>query len=206
MAKLRLPLLSLEARGALGESIVFFPWKGINCARKFVIPSNPNTLPQQTQRGYITEIVDDIHLAQAHATNPLNAGDTIAYATYSRTLGKTMTWWNAIVRQAILLRQTTTSWAIFGDGLFTPGPDNMTCHLWQHPRHLGPGNVTAGNWYYGTSPTALNTMVAATVAASSIDDVIGALTTGVKYYFQFRATLAVQFLDARSGIYSGTPT
>ena len=54
MAKLHGPLFSLDARGKLGKALVYSIWKGINYARKYVIPANPNTAAQQTIRGYFT--------------------------------------------------------------------------------------------------------------------------------------------------------
>lgn len=204
MAKLRLPLLSLEARGAIGESIVFFPWKGINAARKYVIPSNPKTTPQLTQRGYITAIVADIHTAMADVASPLLLIDTTAYALYSRTLGKTMTWFNALVRQSILQKVGTLSYAVFCDGLMTPGVDKITAHVEFLEETGAPGAITAATWYYGTSPTALTSTKAATIAGNVAQDDLTALTTGVKYYVQLRPTLAVNYLGTRSGIYSAT--
>ena len=50
MAKLTAPLLSLEARGALGEAIVYFPWKGRNVARAWTKPANPRDIDQQIIR------------------------------------------------------------------------------------------------------------------------------------------------------------
>ena len=206
MAKLRLPILSLEARGAIGKSIVFFPWKGINAARKYVVPSNPKTTAQNTQRGYVTTVVARIHAAQALAADPLIAIDTIAYALYSRTLGRTMTWFNALVKQCVDQLVATNHFSIFRDGAFTPGVAAVTCHL-EFTVPLGDADtITAGTWRYGTSPTALNNSVAATVVADSVDDVIPALTPGVKYYFQFRPTLHVNHSLTRSGIYTATPT
>jgi hypothetical protein len=205
MAKLRLPLLSLEARGALGESIVFFPWKGINAARKYVIPANPRTQPQLTQRGYITDIVALVHTSQGRVANPLNAGDTIAYSLYSRTLGKVMTWFNAVVKQCIEQKVATLHYSLLKDGTFTPGVDQVTCHLSTDQEPTAPNNITAGTWHWGTSPTALNNSVAATVVAPNIDNVIAGLTTGTKYYFQFRASAHVDYLGVRSGIYFATP-
>lgn len=61
MAKVKAPLFSFGARGQLGKALVFFPWKGIDCCREYVIPSNPNTADQQTQRGYLGDAVDDYH-------------------------------------------------------------------------------------------------------------------------------------------------
>ena len=206
MAKLRLPLLSLEARGAIGESIVFFPWKGINAARKYVVPSNPKTTAQNTQRDYVTRIVAKIHDAQGLAVDPLIAIDTIAYALYSRTLGRTMTWFNAAVKQAIDQKVAAKQYLIFRDGAFTAGAGQVTCHLeMSRPYDMGV-DATAGTWNYGTSPTALNTSSAATIVADSIDNIIAGLSAGVKYYFQFRATAAAAYVGVRSGIYTATPT
>lgn len=61
MAKVKAPCFSFGARGQLGKALVFFGWKGIDCVREYVIPSNPNTADQQTQRGYLGAAVDDYH-------------------------------------------------------------------------------------------------------------------------------------------------
>lgn len=45
------PLLSIDARGQIGKAIVYSTWKGINTARKYTIPGNPNTTSQQETRG-----------------------------------------------------------------------------------------------------------------------------------------------------------
>lgn len=50
MAKLTAPLLSLEARGAIGEALVYFPWKGRNVARQWTKPANPRDIDQKLIR------------------------------------------------------------------------------------------------------------------------------------------------------------
>lgn len=57
MAKLHGPLFSLDARGQLGKALVYSIWKGLNYARKYVIPGNPNTAAQATIRGYFATAV-----------------------------------------------------------------------------------------------------------------------------------------------------
>lgn len=57
MAKLRTPLLSFGATGQLAKTLVFFAWKGIDVAREYIIPSNPQTAAQTTQRGLFTSCV-----------------------------------------------------------------------------------------------------------------------------------------------------
>ncbi|KKM06256.1 hypothetical protein LCGC14_1745880, partial [marine sediment metagenome] len=53
MAKLKGPLFSLGASGQIAKALVYFPWKGLNLVREHVVPSNPNTTGQVTQRGYM---------------------------------------------------------------------------------------------------------------------------------------------------------
>ena len=50
MAKLVGPLFSLEARGAVGEALVYFPWKGRNAVRQWTKPTNPQAHLQQVIR------------------------------------------------------------------------------------------------------------------------------------------------------------
>jgi len=49
MAKVDGPLMSLEARGKLADSIVFFPWKGRHAVRQWLKPTQPNS----TLQGYV---------------------------------------------------------------------------------------------------------------------------------------------------------
>lgn len=50
MAKVFGPLHSDGASGKLANSIVFFPWKGLNVVRKYLIPANPQTGTQGDAR------------------------------------------------------------------------------------------------------------------------------------------------------------
>jgi hypothetical protein len=63
MAKTKAPLFGLGASGQLGKAIVFGSWKGIGTAREYVKPSNPDTVPQQTQRARVTAAVTAFHAA-----------------------------------------------------------------------------------------------------------------------------------------------
>jgi len=57
MAKVKAPLLSLGASGKLGNTLVGFTWKGIKVMREYVIPANPQTADQTTQRNLFTDAV-----------------------------------------------------------------------------------------------------------------------------------------------------
>ena len=43
MAKVRAPLHSIGLRGRMADGVVFTEWRGINCLRTFVMPSQPRT-------------------------------------------------------------------------------------------------------------------------------------------------------------------
>lgn len=57
MAILRTPLLSFGASGKLARTLVYFSWKGLDVVREYVVPTNPNTASQQTQRTLFTAMV-----------------------------------------------------------------------------------------------------------------------------------------------------
>jgi len=61
MAKVKGPLFSMDARGALGSAIVFGGWKGIPWVREFFVPQNPNTDDQKAIRLIFTQGVDAWH-------------------------------------------------------------------------------------------------------------------------------------------------
>lgn len=50
MSKTTAPLLSFDARGQLGETLVYSSWKGRPYARRYVIPANPRTAAQTQTR------------------------------------------------------------------------------------------------------------------------------------------------------------
>lgn len=50
MAKTTAPLLSFSARGQIGKTMVAAKWRGVNYMRQHVIPANPQTTAQQTNR------------------------------------------------------------------------------------------------------------------------------------------------------------
>lgn len=206
MAVLKAPLLSLGASQQLGKALVFFAWKGLNVVREYVIPSNPNTTLQQTQRGYITAAVADIHAAQAHATGPLGSTDVMAYALWASVVKAATTWFNQAVKNWIDQNVAGLSGTTYRAGVVTPGANQLTLDLMTD--EVDGASITAGAVFYGTSRTALLNSQAATItpATNSINCIIPGLTTGVKYYMQFRPSAAAGWVGANSGIYYGYPT
>lgn len=204
MAKLKAPLMSLGASQQLGKALVFFGWKGLDLVREYVVPANPKTAGQVTQRGYMTDAVDHIHDHQAQASHPIDAEDIMAYAQLASTRATPRTWFNEAVKLIIDNRVLNAAYrnGTYGDGHCTPGADQLTFEAWFEFDNA----ISAGTIFYGTSKTALINTKAATVAGNKVSGVLTGLTTGVKYYVQFRATAPASTVAIRSGIYYGVPT
>lgn len=87
MAKTTGPLLSLGARGQIGKTIVASAWRGISTMRQYVIPANPRTTAQQTNRtrfAFLRELY-----------KRLPAAPRAAFDTYAK--GRQFTGMNAFV-------------------------------------------------------------------------------------------------------------
>ncbi|MBA7573111.1 hypothetical protein ES708_14906 [subsurface metagenome] len=200
MAKLKGPLFSLGASQQLGKALVFFPWKGLNVVREYVIPSNPRTAGQTTQRGYLTTMVDLVHAWQAATTHPLTALDIRALALLASVVQTATTWFNQAVKDGINQLVAGKREALFTSAVITPGTDKLDVKIW----NLGIA-PTAGKWWYGTSRSALVHSVASTHVGGSSAASITGLVTGTKYFVQFKPTLPATILGTRSGIYYGVP-
>jgi len=201
MAKLKGPLFSLGASQQIGKALVYFPWKGLNVVREYVVPSNPRTTGQNTQRGYLTELVGLIHDMQAYAAHPLAEADTMAYALWGSTYSTPRTWFNQAVKCGVDARVASKSPRIYGAGNTTPGVATLAVELYEVNAF-----TTAGVFKYGTSKTAMIHSQASVHAVNKISATLAGLTAGIKYYWQFEATAPASQTLNKSGIYYGTPT
>lgn len=203
MAKLKGPLFSLGASQKLGDALVYFPWKGLNVVREYVIPANPNTTKQQTQRGYLRAAVAMIHLCQGLAANSFAAADAQSYALLGSLEPTPRTWFNTICRQWLKQKVAGLLPILMTGGSCTPGSLKLTLKMaWR----TESSDISNGNIYWGTSKSALINILACTAGALLAGKDIPGLTKGVKYYCQFRPTLPVGFIGSDSGIWYGTPT
>lgn len=73
MAKVNGPLLSFGAEGKIGDTIVFAKWKGIDYARQYVKPANPQTVAQQANRTRFAFLREMYKLAPAQVRLPWQA-------------------------------------------------------------------------------------------------------------------------------------
>jgi len=200
MAKLKAPLLSLGASGAIGKSIVFFNWKGLDVAREYVVPSNPQSTDQTTQRGYLSAAIVLLRTCQGHAVFPLNEKDTVAYALWGSTYATPRTWFNQFVKNFVDQNVAALAGNCFSGATVVEVADEVDVDVYN-----GTGDITAGVCKYGTSKTALINSQNLVVAGQKLTADVAGLTTGQKYYFQFEATAPASCVGQKSGIFYGTP-
>jgi len=198
VAKLKGPLFSLGASQQLGKALVFFGWKGLDVVREYVIPSNPKTSGQTTQRGYLTEAIRLLRIAQAVPNYPLNEGDRSAYALWASVVQPATTWFNQVCRNVMDQMVLGRIGRVFRNITIVPGTDKLDITGNYHALA-----ITGGNFVYGTSKTALISTKAAVLLPTSITGSLTGLTTGVKYFWQFVATAPSDAVGVKSGIYYG---
>jgi len=198
MAKLKAPLLSLGPSGQIGKAIVYFPWKGLDLAREYVVPSNPKTSGQTTQRGYVSQAVESIHGAQGWAAHLLDETDIMAYALLGSTYKTPRTWFNQAVKMIVDQLVAGKHPILYSDGSTTPGVTELDVAITQVSAY-----ATAGNFHYGTSKTSLINSIAGGLVAQTWSITITGLTAGVKYFWQFKPTAPADSIGGNSGIYYG---
>ncbi len=210
MGKLKGPLFSLGASGQLAKTLVFFGWKGLNVVREYVIPANPKTALQVTQRGYMTAAVAMVHTAQARAVTALTSADQVAYAALASAKGKIMTWFNQACKLWVDVKVAGDVPIVYTSGA-VGNTTTTTIQVGIYLNEETGSQLAAGKFYFGTSKTNLiNSSVATIVAGAEANiaaaDLSAFLTAGVKYYWQFRPDSGDPCEGADSGIYNFVAT
>ena len=129
MAKLRGPLFSLSASGAIAKTLVYFGWKGLKVVRQWVMPTNPDTDAQKIQRAYLTAAVAKIHAVMIQAAHALIADDKAAYAALASIFATPRTWFNQICKMWLDVKVATFTPVIYAD----MDIDQRRTGLWLHP-------------------------------------------------------------------------
>lgn len=147
MAKLTAPLFSFSARGQLAKTLVYSGWKGIDDVRSYVVPANPRSAGQLTQRGYFTDGVDLWH------NLGLSADDVEAWNRAANVLPRPQSGFNAFVASVISLRLAGFNVAAlamgFNGGIADSGAGQVDYTIEED------GSAISVNFEWGYSPTSL---------------------------------------------------
>jgi len=195
MAKLKAPLLSFGASGQLAKAVVYFPWKGINAVREYVVPANPKSTAQVAQRGHLEDAVDEWHGAT------YTASDVTAWNRYAGVLEKIMSGFNAMVRAFINESILGNTWErVHKVTTSVVGAESFDVHVFK----AEGGNTPVCR--YGTRKTHFPDSQA--IGPDGVDQwhtTIAGLTKDTLYYFYIDVgTTATDY--GRTGIYSQRTT
>lgn len=195
MAKLKAPLLSLGASGAIGKALVFFPWKGINAVREYVVPANPKTAGQIAQRGHLEDAVDEWHGAD------YTASDVTAWNRLAGVAAKIMSGFNRMCQEFINEIILGNVWCrLYGVTVPVVGANNIDAWC----KKVSGGN--APTIHYGTRKTHFpGSEVCVDQFGDSWRGRLLGLSADTLYYFYFSVgTSETDF--ARTGIYQQRTT
>lgn len=147
MAKLVAPLFSFSARGQLAKSLVYSGWKGIDDVRSYVVPANPRSSGQQTQRGFFTDGVSMWH------DLGLTADDIEAWNRQANAEPRPQSGFNAFVASSINLQVagiTAAAQAMgFNGGIADSGAGQVDFTVEED------GSAVGVTFFWGYTPTAL---------------------------------------------------
>lgn len=144
MAKVTAPLFSFGARGKLADALVYFPWKGIDVVRSYVVPANPNSAAQQTQRGRLTNGVNDWH------SIGIDADDEVAWDRHAATRPSSMSGFNSFISDHIGIQAVPSTPDMGFDGSLVDDADNTFSASIEEA-----GGATSVDMIWGVSPTSL---------------------------------------------------
>jgi hypothetical protein len=108
MAKVTAPLLGFSSSGQIGSTQVYGKWRGVQYARRYVIPANPNTTAQQQVRQVFSFLAMVYKLQTPYFRAPWTA--------FAK--GKKFTNQNALFSKNIANLQSATDLSAFD---FSPG-------------------------------------------------------------------------------------
>jgi len=99
MAKVDGPLFSLEAKGKVGDALVYFPWKGRHAVRRWLVPTNPRDVDQKLIRQKLASLG---HVLAAMVTPSTAVPNGAAAVVEIKTLTPATQIWNAyLVKKAM---------------------------------------------------------------------------------------------------------
>jgi len=192
MAKVKGPLLSISARGKIAKTLVFLSWKGIDTVRKYVIPANPKSADQQTQRGYFSDAIDAWH-EDGYTTLDIAAWNLLALAGKAVASG-----FNMFVKNYIAAKVAGQTWTkLTGRSIPIIAATSATVTI-------NVASDKTGKLYIGTKMTSMPTEFAGTFGDAKYTFTITGLSELTKYYFYIKNTAEGE--AARTGIYSFTTT
>lgn len=113
MPKVIAPIFGLRASGTLAKTVTFTSWKGLNIAKSYAVPRNPNTPAQQAARGKFST------LSTIWNNNPILQRDRDPFEYRARAIHYRGSGYNLFLSK--YMRHDDTTWGFVYD-----------CRFWMH--------------------------------------------------------------------------
>jgi len=124
-AKVDGPLFSLEARGKIGDAMVFFPWKGRHAVRRWLKPTNPRDIDQKLIRQKLAAVGQTI--GKILGVSTANPNGSLAVVEWKTLTPATQIWNAYIVKSALTQLSSDAKWILFSASI--AGADEIV--TWQ---------------------------------------------------------------------------
>ena len=194
MAIVESPLLALNAKKTIGKTLTYMRLKGQNVVRQRVIPANPKTASQQTQRGLMSAAVALFH------SLGLTAVDLAALNRWATASFRKLSGYNLFVK-------TRVDYLIANGDADVEPPNTITLGVPTPTTFNVEFDATGSetpNAYIGTSKTSQLTIVAC--VAGEVQQWKAAFTglaPSTTYYF-YLVSFDTDANEQRSGLYTFT--
>ena len=99
MARVKGPLLSVDATGQLGKALIFAKWKGLKTVRGYYFPRKSASVPQVAQRSLFKAV------ATEWKGGNMGAEDKKAWGRFGRTLRKKRPSYNAFTKHYLQVKE-----------------------------------------------------------------------------------------------------
>ena len=109
------PLFSLEARGKVGDAIVFFPWKGRHAVRRWLKPTNPRDIDQKLIRQKLASVGQVIGKILGVSTAYPNG--SLAVVQWKTLTPATQIWNAYISKKALTDLSSDNAWTTLMDAV-----------------------------------------------------------------------------------------
>jgi len=168
MAKVDGPLFSLEAKGKIGDALVFFPWKGRHAVRRWLKPTNPRDIDQKLIRQKLAGVGRCIGKILGVSTTYPNG--SLAVVQWKTLTPATQIWNAYIVKKALTQLSSDAKWILFAASI--AGADELV--TWQScALDMGMDTLYATNDAYATdiSPELMLAAVAFAAVEAGYNDI-----------------------------------
>lgn len=190
MAKVKGPLFSMDARGQIGKTLVYLGWKGLKTVRQYVVPSNPNSAGQQTQRGYFGDAVS-LWQTAGFTSDDVSAWNKLALAVKTVASG-----FNMFVKHYLTQLVAGNTWTTLSNVVVSSiGAAGATITV-----DIASDKTT--KIYFGTSLTNMRESDDLDFSVDEAAVTLSGLSANTTYYFYLINEAASE--GARTGIYEFT--